>query len=65
MNFFAEQRYNISKISDIQKSFICNLLKYRYIPHSNESFVNSRFTCETYDDVFMTLSLTSSRFYTT
>ena len=47
-----EDRYNISRISDTyKKSFICILLKYRYIPHNNnlllipDLFVRSMMTC--------------------
>ena len=35
-DLFVEERYNVSRISDTyKKSFICTLLKYRYIPHIN------------------------------
>ena len=35
-DLFVEEKYNISRISDTyKKSFICILLKHRYIPHIN------------------------------
>ena len=35
-DLFVEERYNVLRTSDIyKKSFICFLLKHRYIPHIN------------------------------
>ena len=49
---FVEERFNISRISDTYKnSFICILLKHRYIPHINnlllipDSFVRPMMMC--------------------
>ena len=51
-DLYVEERYNISVITDIyKKSFICILLKYRYIPHINslllkpDLFVRPIMTC--------------------
>ena len=71
-DLFVEERYNISRISDTyKKSFICILLKHRYIPHINnlllipDLFVRPMITClRRYywlHDVFMMSSLGSWR----
>ena len=51
-DLFVEERYNISRISNIyKKPFICILLKHRYIPHINDLllipdlFVEPMVTC--------------------
>ena len=51
-DLFVDERYDVSRISDTyKKSFICILLKHRYIPHLNhlllipDLFVRPMMTC--------------------